>query len=121
MYCQVYSWWIKSYKFYRKSWHRFSKIVLQNRPGFSVLSSNYLFDNRYKSVICFLNDVRLDSDKSTIWLGLSNQNISYYFNKCRYKFLDNQTKIDLNDSCLDIIKDNLIEINTDFLKVMNLQ
>lgn len=101
--------------------YRFSKIVLQNRPGFSVLSSNYLFDNRYKSVICFLNDVRLDSDKSTILLGLSNQNISYYFNKCRYKFLDNQTKIDLNDSCLDIIKDNLIEINTDFLKVMNLQ
>lgn len=100
--------------------YRFSKIVLQNQPGFSVLSSNYVFDNKHKSVICFLNNVRLDSDKSTILLSLSNQNISYYLNKCHYKFL-NQTKIDLNDSCLDTIKEQLIDINTNFLKVMNLK
>jgi len=100
--------------------YRFSKIVLQNKPGFSVLSSNYVFDNRYKSVICFLNDVRLDSDKSTILLGLSNQNISYYFRKTRHKFLT-QSKIELNDSCLDVIKEQLIQINSNFLKVLNLK
>lgn len=68
--------------------YRFSKIV-QNKPGFSVLSSNYIVDNRYKSVICWLTDVRLDSDKSTILLGLSNQNISYYFHKPGVNFLLN--------------------------------
>ena len=99
--------------------YKFSNIVLRNKPDFSVLSSNYVFDNKHKSVICFLNAVRLDSDKSTILLGLSNQHISYF--KSAYKFLDNQTKIELNDSCLDIIKDNLIQINSDFLKVMNLK
>ena len=99
--------------------YRFSNIVLRNKPDFSVLSSNYVFDNKHKSVICFLNAVRLDSDKSTILLGLSNQHISYF--KSAYKFLNNQTKIELNDSCLDIIKDNLIQINSDFLKVMNLK
>ena len=78
-----------------------------------------MFDNKHKSVICFLNAVRLDSDNSTILLGLSNQHISYF--KSAYKFLNNQTKIELNDSCLDIIKDNLIQINSDFLKVMNLK
>ena len=96
-----------------------SNIVLRNKPEFSVLSSNYVFDNKHKSVICFLNAVRLDSDNSTILLGLSNQHISYF--KSTYKFLNNQTKIELNDSCLDIIKDNLIQINSDFLKVMNLK
>lgn len=96
-----------------------SNIVLRNKPEFSVLSSNYVFDNKYKSVICFLNAVRLDSDNSTILLGLSNQHISYF--KSTYKFLNNQTKIELNDSCLDIIKDNLIQINNDFLKVINLK
>ena len=99
--------------------YRFSNIVLRNKPDFSVLSSNYVFDNKHKSVICFLNAVRLDSDNSTILLGLSNQHISYF--KSAYKFLNNQTKIELNDSCLDIIKDNLIQINSDFLKVMNLK
>ena len=99
--------------------YRFSNIVLRNKPDFSVLSSNYVFDNKHKSVICFLNAVRLDSDNSTILLGLSNQHISYF--KSAYKFLDNQTKIELDDSCLDIIKDNLIQINSDFLKVMNLK
>ena len=99
--------------------YRFSNIVLRNKPGFSVLSSNYVFDNKRKSVICFLNAARLDSDKSTVLLGLINQHISYF--KSAYKFLDNQTKIELDDSCLDIIKDNLIQINSDFLKVMNLK
>lgn len=99
--------------------YRFSNIVLQHKPDFSVLSSNYVFDNKYKSVICFLNDVRLDSDKSTVLLGVSNQYVSYQ--KSSYTFLDNQTKIELDDSCLDIIKDNLIQINSDFLKVMNLK
>lgn len=94
-------------------------IVLRNKPEFSVLSSNYVFDNKHKSVICFLNAVRLDSDKSTVLLGLSNQHVSYF--KSAYKFLNNQTKIELDDSCLDIIKDNLIQINSDFLKVMNLK
>lgn len=99
--------------------YRFSNIVLRNKPDFSVLSSNYVFDNKHKSVICFLNAVRLDSDKSTVLLGLSNQHVSYF--KSAYKFLNNQTKIELDDSCLDIIKDNLIQINNDFLKVMNLK
>lgn len=99
--------------------YRFSNIVLRNEPDFSVLSSNYVFDNKHKSVICFLNAVRLDSDKSTVLLGLSNQHVSYF--KSAYKFLNNQTKIELDDSCLDIIKDNLIQINSDFLKVMNLK
>lgn len=94
-------------------------VVLRNKPEFSVLSSNYVFDNKHKSVICFLNAVRLDSDKSTVLLGLSNQRVSYF--KSAYKFLNNQTKIELDDSCLNIIKDNLIQINTDFLKVMNLK
>lgn len=99
--------------------YRFSNIVLRNKPGFSVLSSNYVFDNKHKSVICVLNAVRLDSDNSTVLLGVSNQHVSYF--KSTYKFLNNQTKIELNDSCLDIIKDNLIQINSDFLKVMNLK
>lgn len=99
--------------------YRFSNIVLRNKPDFSVLSSNYVFNNKRKSVICFLNAVRLDSNKSTILLGLSNQHISYF--KSAYKFLNNQTKIELDDSCLDIIKDNLIQINSDFLKVINLK
>lgn len=99
--------------------YRFSNIILRNKPDFSVLSSNYVFDNKHKSVICFLNAVRLDSDKSTVLLGLSNQHVSYF--KSTYKFLNNQTKIELDDSCLDIIKDNLIQINSDFLKVMNLK
>ena len=99
--------------------YRFSNIVLRNKPEFSVLSSNYVFDNKHKSVICVLNAVRLDSDNSTVLLGVSNQHVSYF--KSTYKFLNNQTKIELNDSCLDIIKDNLIQINSDFLKVMNLK
>ena len=99
--------------------YRFSNIVLRNKQDFSVLSSNYVFDNKHKSVICVLNAVRLDSDKSTVLLGLSNQYVSYF--KSAYKFLNNQTKIELDDSCLDIIKDNLIQINSDFLKVMNLK
>ena len=98
--------------------NRGSNIVLRNKPEFPVLSSNYILDNKYKSVICFLNDVRLDSEKSTVLLGVSNQHVSYQ--KSSYTFLDNQTKIELNDSCLDIIKDNLFQINSDFSKVINL-
>ena len=99
--------------------YRFSNIVLRNKQDFSVLSSNYVFDNKHKSVICVLNAVRLDSDNSTVLLGVSNQHVSYF--KSAYKFLNNQTKIELDDSCLDIIKDNLIQINSDFLKVINLK
>lgn len=99
--------------------YRFSNAILQNKPVFSVSRSNYVFNNKYKSVICFLNDMSPDSDKPTALLGVCNQNVSYF--KSSYTFLDSQTKIDLNDNCLDVIKDNLIQINTDFLKVMNLQ
>lgn len=94
-------------------------IVLRNKPEFPVLSGGYVFDNKYKSVVCFLNGVRLDSDESTVLLGVGNQCVSCQKSSCT--FLDDQTKIELDDSCLDIIKDDLIQINTDFSKVMNLQ
>lgn len=35
--------------------NRGSNIVLRNKPEFPVLSSNYILDNRYKSVICVSN------------------------------------------------------------------